>query len=139
MYKRQPEGQIVYKDMISISPYGNTLVVRRLTGQQLLNVLEHAIDIGIQCDAVYTLQKQAVANGEDPYQYAWPENSGSYLQFSGISATYDVTRPAGSRVIQAQIGGAPLDLSLIHILSAALFAGCGEYRRRKREHLCHRG
>lgn len=104
-----PEGQIVYKDMISISPYGNTLVVRRLTGQQLLNVLEHAIDIGIQCDAVYTLQKQAVANGEDPYQYAWPENSGSYLQFSGISATYDVTRPAGSRVIQAQIGGAPLD------------------------------
>ncbi len=90
-----PAGDITYRDIIGISPYGNILVTRELTGQQVLNILEHSIELSIQCNAVYDLQKEAVANGEDPYQYTWPDNSGSVLQVSGIQVRYDPSKPAG--------------------------------------------
>ena len=64
-----PNGEITYQDIISISPYGNLLVVHELTGEQILSMVEHSIDLSIQCNQVYDKQKEAVANGEDPYQY----------------------------------------------------------------------
>lgn len=104
-----PGGQVCYQDLIGISPYGNYIVVKQLTGAQLLKVLETSIEIGIQCDTIYTLQKQAVENGEDPYAYSWPDNSGSYLQFGGLSVVYDPSAPAGQRVLSVSVGGDPLD------------------------------
>ena len=74
-------------------------------------MVEHSIDLSIQCNQVYDKQKEAVANGEDPYQYQWPDNSGSVLQFGGIQVEYDTTKPAGSRIVQAKIGGEKIDLS----------------------------
>ena len=106
-----PNGEITYQDIISISPYGNLLVVHELTGEQILSMVEHSIDLSIQCNQVYDKQKEAVANGEDPYQYQWPDNSGSFLQFGGIQVEYDTTKPAGSRIVQAKIGGENIDLS----------------------------
>ena len=106
-----PNGEITYQDIISISPYGNLLVVHELTGKQILSMVEHSIDLSIQCNQVYDKQKEAVANGEDPYQYQWPDNSGSVLQFGGIQVEYDTTKPAGSRIVQAKIGGENIDLS----------------------------
>ncbi len=106
-----PNGEITYQDIISISPYGNLLVVHELTGEQILSMVEHSIDLSIQCNQVYDKQKEAVANGEDPYQYQWPDNSGSVLQFGGIQVEYDTTKPAGSRIVQAKIGGENIDLS----------------------------
>lgn len=104
-------GEITYKDMISISPYGNMLVTCELTGAEVLQVLETSIDIGLQCEEVYEKQKEAIEAGEDPYQYAWPSNSGSYLQFGGISAKYDTSRVKGERVTEITIGGKALDLT----------------------------
>lgn len=106
-----PKGEITYQDIISISPYGNLLVVHELTGEQILSMVEHSIDLSIQCNQVYDKQKEAVVNGEDPYQYQWPDNSGSVLQFGGIQVEYDTTKPAGSRIVQAKIGGENIDLS----------------------------
>lgn len=106
-----PNGEITYQDIISISPYGNLLVVHELTGEQILSMVEHSIDLSIQCNQVYGKQKEAVANGEDPYQYQWPDNSGSVLQFGGIQVEYDTTKPAGSRIVQTKIGGENIDLS----------------------------
>lgn len=106
-----PNGEITYQDIISISPYGNLLVVHELTGKQILSMVEHSIDLSIQCNQVYDKQKEAIANGEDPYQYQWPDNSGSVLQFGGIQVEYDTTKPAGSRIVQAKIGGENIDLS----------------------------
>ena len=80
------KGTVTYGDVIAVSPYGNGLVTKQISGSDLLEVLEQSFAIGAVCDAVYTLQKEAVAQGEDPYQYAWPDNSGSYLQFAVITA-----------------------------------------------------
>lgn len=82
-------GDITYKDIISISPYGNVLVTKELTGKQILDILNHSLMLAKSCDAVYTLQKQAQEKGEDPYQYSWPDNSGSVLQFGGIEIETD--------------------------------------------------
>lgn len=105
-----PEGDVTYGDLISISPYGNTLVLKELTGQQILDVVEYSLELARKCDEVYTLQKEASAAGEDPYQYAWPDNSGSVLQFGGIQLEYDMSAPMGSRLSNVIIGGKAIDL-----------------------------
>lgn len=104
-----PQGQITYRDVIQISPYGNTIVVCKLTGAQILEVVEHSLSISMACDAVYEIQKEAVAAGEDPYQYAWPDNSGSALQFGGLQVEYDPSAQDGARVRSIRVNGEDLN------------------------------
>lgn len=104
-----PKGNVTYSDLISISPYGNVLVEKELTGQQIIDILEFSVDLMKKNNAVYDLQKQAIKDGEDPYQYSWPDNSGSVMQFSGLSAVYDYSKPYGSRVSDVKIGGKAID------------------------------
>lgn len=82
-------GEVTYKELIGISPYGNTLLTKELTGKQLIEVLKHSLEISQKCNDVYELQKEAEKKGEDPYQYSWPDNSGSVLQFSGVELKTD--------------------------------------------------
>lgn len=103
------EGDILYQNIISISPYGNYIVVKEVTGATLLDALETSIEIGMQSSAVYAKQLAAVEAGEDPMQYTWPDNSGSYLQFGGIAVEYDPGKEAGSRVLSAKIDGKDVD------------------------------
>lgn len=104
-----PQGSITYGDLISISPYGNVLVTTELSGRQILDIVEYSLEINRACDEIYSIQKRAVEKGEDPYQYSWPDNSGSALQFSGIQIQYDMGLPSGSRILSAQIGGNPVE------------------------------
>lgn len=104
-----PKGNVTYSDLISISPYGNVLVEKELTGQQIIDILEFSVDLMKKNNAVYDLQKQAIKDGEDPYQCSWPNNSGSVMQFSGLSAVYDYSKPYGSRVSDVKIGGKAID------------------------------
>ncbi len=109
-----PNGDITYSNIISISPYGNVLVEKELTGRQIVDILECSLDINAKNDAVYTLQKEATAKGEDPYQYSWPDNSGSALQFGGITAEYDMSKPYGQRASDIKIGGNPVDMEKVY-------------------------
>lgn len=104
-----PKGNVTYSDLISISPYGNVLVEKELTGQQIIDILEFSVDLMKKNNVVYDLQKQAIKDGEDPYQYSWPDNSGSVMQFSGLSAVYDYSKPYGVRVSDVKIGGKAID------------------------------
>lgn len=36
---------MTYSDLISISPYGNVLVEKELTGQQIIDILEFSVDL----------------------------------------------------------------------------------------------
>lgn len=104
-----PKGNVTYSDLISISPYGNVLVEKELTGQQIIDILEFSVDLMKKNNEVYDFQKQAIKDGEDPYQYSWPDNSGSVMQFSGLSAVYDYSKPYGGRVSDVKIGGKAID------------------------------
>lgn len=109
-----PNGDITYSNIISISPYGNVLVEKELTGRQIVDILEYSLDLNAKNDAVYALQKDAIERGEDPYQYSWPDNSGSALQFGGITAEYDMSKPYGQRASNIKIGGNPIDMEKVY-------------------------
>ena len=98
-------GEITYQDIISISPYGNVLVTKKLTGKEIIEILNKSLSIGKECDAVYSIQKEAVLKGEDPYQYQWPDDSGSYIQFSGIEIETD----QNNSIVSAKVGQTALD------------------------------
>lgn len=90
--------------------------------------MEYSLEISYQCDLIYTLQKEAVAAGEDPYQYSWPSNSGSALQFGGIKAQYDMTKSKGHRVITAAINGKAIDPSKVYTVATNQYvAGNKDY------------
>lgn len=88
-------GDVTYGDIIGVSPYGNYIVTKQVTGAELVDILETSLDIGLQNRA---------ANDSGDYD-AWPGNSGSYLQFGGMTVTWDPEAEKGSRVVSIEIEG----------------------------------
>lgn len=88
-------GDVTYGDLINVSPYGNYIVTKKITGQQLKEILETSIAIQFDC---------ITANESGDWD-AWPNNSGSYLQTGGITVKYDLSRKYGERVLSIQVGG----------------------------------
>ncbi|XP_034235169.1 snake venom 5'-nucleotidase-like isoform X2 [Thrips palmi] len=74
-------GQITLKDIMEVMPFDNLQVKLKLRGKVLMQALEHSVSEYV------------------PGQ-AW---KGAFLQFSGIRVTYDVSRPAGQRVVSAEV------------------------------------
>ncbi len=77
-------GKLTREDIFSIMPFGNYAVKLRLTGAELLEALEHG-----------------VSRLEDL--------EGRFPQVSGLTFAYDPENPVGSRVLEVNVGGAPLD------------------------------
>ncbi len=115
-------GEITYQDVISISPYGNTIITKKLTGKEIVDILNQSMVIGKACDDVYTIQKEAVEKGEDPYQYSWPEHSGSYIQFSGIEVETD----ENSKIVSAKINGKDMKEDEIYTVAMNEYLGESE-------------
>lgn len=85
-----PQGEISLGDILTMHPFGNQVVLREYIGEQILDALEHGV---------------AENGGGGPH----------LLQVAGLRYVVDAERPAGSRVIAADIvdeegGLAPLDL-----------------------------
>lgn len=71
-------ADITLQDLLTVLPSQDNVVAITLTGETLLNLLEQSIA-----------------------EYNDLESIGSFLQYSGIRVTYDVSEPAGSRVVNA--------------------------------------
>lgn len=93
------QGDVHYGDIIGVLPYGNYIVTKVVTGQDLLEILETSIDIQI---------KSISANDSGEYD-AWPQNSGSYLQAGGMTVKYNLSKPCGERVESAYVGDKKLE------------------------------
>ena len=92
-------GTVTYGDVINVSPYGNYVVTKKLTGAQIKEMLETSLIIRENC---------IVANDSGEWD-AWPNDSGSYLQVGGITVRFDPAQPAGARVLSVQKDGQDLD------------------------------
>lgn len=106
------KGQITLSDLLSISSYGNTVATYTLTGAQIREALEHSLETMYQCRAVLSKQMQAAAQGEDPMQYSWPDNSGSVIVCGGANMMIDWNKPEGQRIHSITIvsqGNEPLE------------------------------
>ncbi|WP_269719690.1 MULTISPECIES: bifunctional metallophosphatase/5'-nucleotidase [Bacillus] len=71
-------GDITTADILKVLPFGNTLGIMELTGNEILETLEHAV---------------AKA----------PEANGAFLQISGMKYTYDSSKNKGERVVAVQV------------------------------------
>lgn len=78
-------GPVTWGELRAVQPFGNTLLKMTLTGEQILRLLE---------------QQWSGPHAQTPY----------FLRPSGLSYSYDLRRPDGSRVVDTRDGeGLPLD------------------------------
>ena len=92
-------GTVTYGDVINVSPYGNYVVTKKLTGAQIKEMLETSL----------TIQKNCIVANDSGEWDAWPNDSGSYLQVGGITVRFDPAQPAGERVLSVQKDGQELE------------------------------
>ncbi|MFA4135072.1 MULTISPECIES: bifunctional UDP-sugar hydrolase/5'-nucleotidase [unclassified Brevibacillus] len=96
-----PAGDITKKGLYTLLPFeNNTLAVVEVTGEEL---------------------KQALENGVSKVE----EGAGRFPQVSGMSFTYNPTKPAGERVVEVKVGDKPLDLTKTYKLATIDFLAAG--------------
>lgn len=99
-----PKGAISRRDVMSLLPFQNPLLVLSISGSELRGVLEHGIG-------------QRVERGQ----------SGAMPQISGIRLAYDPNRPAGQRIISLHVGGRPVEAERRYTLTTSNYlAGGGD-------------
>ncbi len=81
-------------------PFGNTVQVKKITGEDLLAVLEQTVS-------------------------GYPVAQGGFLHVSGMEFTFDPAQPAGSRVTEAKVDGAALDKAAEYTVAINDFLGIG--------------
>jgi 5'-nucleotidase len=96
---QQGGGTINFGQLFKVQPFGNTLVVKRMTGQQVKDLLEHQFE-----------------NPDRPK-----------VLFPSESLRYEVDRrqPKGQRVLNIQIGQKPLDLARAYNVTMNSFLASG--------------
>jgi 2',3'-cyclic-nucleotide 2'-phosphodiesterase (5'-nucleotidase family) len=101
----------------ALYPYANTLVVVRLTGGQVREVLEHAQRgfTGVECG---TAPPCIVLRDPDVPPYGFDT-------LQGATYVVDATRPAGKRVVDLRIDGRAVDTNRITTLAINSYRAAG--------------
>jgi 2',3'-cyclic-nucleotide 2'-phosphodiesterase (5'-nucleotidase family) len=79
-----PGSSITRRDILAELPFGNRVVLLEIAGRDIRAALEHGL-------------RNA------------PEAVGGFPQIAGMKVVADTGRPAGQRIVSAEVGGAPLD------------------------------
>lgn len=77
------DGTLNFAQLFALQPFGNGLIVQTLTGAQLKELLEQ--------------------------QFTDPADPTMMVPSAGFAFTYDLTRPAGQRVVAMRLNGRPVD------------------------------
>ncbi|MCK9444030.1 MAG: 5'-nucleotidase C-terminal domain-containing protein [Tissierellaceae bacterium] len=95
-----PEGEVKVDDIIKAFPFTNTIASIEITGQELMDALEHGVEL-------------------------YPEEAGWFPQISGMSMKFDPNKEKGSRVLEVVVGGKPFDINEKYILATNDFMASG--------------
>lgn len=124
--KIYPSGQITTKTLQEMHPFGNTIVIVKLTGAQVKEVLERGA--------------AALAAPNDTRAKDAMPPSGAFLQVSGVKFTIDLSRQPqvldseskptriaipGSRVTDIYVNGSPIDMNRVYTLGIGNFNAAG--------------
>ncbi len=93
-------GDITKGEVITVLPFGNYVVVKSVTGQDLLDALE--LGVG-----------------------KYPEENGSFPHVAGIQFTFDQGKTAGSRIVSTAAKGAPIDPKAHYVMATNDFMAAG--------------
>lgn len=104
-----PKGDVTMGDVLTVLPFGNTIATFELKGSDVLVALENGVS-----------RAENTAN----------EGTGRFPQVSGVRYTWDPTKPAGSRIVSAEVGDAksgykPLDPNATYKLATNNFTRTG--------------
>ena len=95
-----PAGELTLRDLTEILPFGNTVVLIEVTGQQLWDALENGVS---QVESF----------------------SGRFPHPSGFSYVFDSSQPPFERVSEVLVGGEPVDLEATYTLATGSFIASG--------------
>ncbi|MFP2926362.1 bifunctional metallophosphatase/5'-nucleotidase [Pyxidicoccus sp. 3LG] len=98
-----PAGQMTRRDLHSILPYADQLVVVEVKGSTLKAALENGVSL----------------SRED-------SKPGRFPQVSGMRFTFNLERPAGDRVVDVKVAGKPLDAEATYKLATLSFLASGK-------------
>ncbi|MDO4288181.1 MAG: bifunctional UDP-sugar hydrolase/5'-nucleotidase [Eubacterium sp.] len=107
------EGDITRGDIINVSPFGNYVVTKEISGLDLLDIIEKSLEIGRTNQEAWDKQNQE----------AWPSGSGSFLQWGGVKIVYRADKPEGQRVVSAEIQGQPIDIDKTYKVATNQYVG----------------
>jgi 5'-nucleotidase len=91
-------GPVTWGELFTVQPFANEVTRMELTGAELLALLEE--------------------------QWS-PSGKAKILQVSGLRITYDPERPAGKRIVEVLVGGAPLEPKRVYTLAVNSFLAPG--------------
>ena len=95
-----PKGDVTKRNIMAIFPFGNTLRIAQIKGSIIREMLEHSVEF-------------------------YPASFGGFLDVSGMTFSYDPTKPAKHRVEKIVIGGQNLDENKIYTIALADFQTAG--------------
>ncbi len=107
-------GTLLYNDLFSIYPYENQLFIVTLSGQEIINFLEHSYNNWITDISSGHLLNIAPHNDPRNNQENWSFVNRFYNfdSAAGIYYTVDIEKPAGERIkILSMADGTPFNLS----------------------------
>lgn len=99
----RPDGSITYGQIFSLQPFGNGLVVKSLTGAQLKSLLEQGF---------------REVNGK-------AETRSLLIPSEGFTYRYDLSRPAGQRIVSMALNGRPIDPTRSYRITVNNFLASG--------------
>jgi len=95
------KGTIKVGDVISVLPFGNYVITKRVSGQDIIDAIEHGIS-------------------------DYPATKGAFPHVAGIRVTFDESKPAGSRVVDIKTkSGEKIDPTREYILATNDFMAAG--------------
>ena len=98
-----PAGKMTRRELYSLMPYRNELVVLEVPGTTLRAALENGVSL-------------SSVDGKPP---------GRFPQVSGMRFTYDLRKAAGERVTRVEVRGRPLDDAAVYRLATLSFVASG--------------
>jgi len=96
-------GAISFGQVFAVQPFGNTLMVKSFTGRQIRTILEQQFNSGPN-------------SVEDPNMLS-PSASLRYA--------YDLSRPAGQRILDVRVDGRPLEEDRVYRVAMSNFLASG--------------
>ncbi|MCF8466412.1 MAG: 5'-nucleotidase C-terminal domain-containing protein [Sneathiella sp.] len=95
-----PGTMLTRKDILSELPFGNVTVLLELSGRDVRQMLETGVS-------------------------KVEEGAGRFGQVSGLTFSYDASKPAGARVTEVMVGGVPLDPVKIYTVATNDYIASG--------------
>jgi 5'-nucleotidase len=97
------DGSVTFGQLFAMQPFGNNLVVKTLTGAQLKALLEQQFDSGTNTVA----------------------RPNMLLPSQGFFFAYDLSRPAGQRIVEMRFDGKPIDPATPYRVTVVNFLSSG--------------